>query len=44
MSFVPLKLGVKINPEAKYYSEHSQNIYKQRAEFLMKEKLRKDHD
>ena len=44
MWFVPLKLGVKINPENNYYTPKAVTTYKDRAQQLMAEKIRLEYD
>ena len=44
MVHVPLKVGVKINPDEKYYSDYAQLIYKNRALKLMSQKIKNDHE
>ena len=44
MTYVPLKVGVKINPDGGLYSAASQKVYKDRAMYLMTEKIRLEYD
>lgn len=39
MDFVPLKLGVKVNTDPKYYDEEAVSHYQKRAMELMQETL-----
>ena len=43
MDYVPLKLGVKINPEDKYYGEEAIESYKSKAANLNQAKLAQDY-
>ena len=42
MDYVPLKLGVKINPEDKYYCDEAIESYKSKAANLFQQNLMKD--
>lgn len=44
MEDVPLKLGVKINPENRYYSEEALETYRYRAVNMMKDVIAEEQD
>ena len=44
MTHVPLKIGVKINPDNGLYTADSTKTYKERAMYLMTEKIREEYD